>query len=80
MSAIKTIVSQGGRVLIPLDMRKALGIEIGDEVLMQVENQELKIFNLDHAVKQAQELMRQYNPQKKLLSDEIIQDRRNEEK
>ncbi len=78
MIASKVKLGQGGRVLVPADMRKALGMKIGDELLIKVENQELKIFNLQHAVTEAQSLMAQYNPQKKCLSQAIIQDRRNE--
>jgi antitoxin PrlF len=78
MFSARAMIGHGGRVLIPVEMRKALGIEIGDEVLMQVENQELKLFNLEHAVQEAQNLMAKYNPTKKSLSDEIIKDRRDE--
>ncbi len=78
MFAARVTLSQGGRVLVPVEMRKALGMEIGDELLMKVENQELKIFNLQHAIQEAQDLMAQYNPKKKSLSAEIIKDRRDE--
>ena len=78
MLATKVKIGQGGRVLVPAEMRKALGMKVGDEFLMKVENQELKIFNLQHAVNEAQNLMAQYNPQKKCLSAEVIQDRRDE--
>ena len=44
MFAARVTLSQGGRVLVPVEMRKALGMEIGDELLMKVENQELKIY------------------------------------
>ena len=78
MLTTNVILSQGGRILVPAKMRKALGVEVGDELLMRVENQELRIFNLQHAVKEAQELMEKYNPEKKCMSDDIIKDRRNE--
>lgn len=78
MFAIKVKMAQGGRVMVPAEMRRALGMEIGDELLMKVENQELKIFNLQHAINEAQNIMARYNPQKKCLSDEIIKDRRDE--
>ncbi len=78
MLSTKVKLTQGGRIIVPMNMRKALAIEIGDELLMQVENQELKIFNVHHAVTEAQKLMAKYNPLKLSLSDQIIEDRRNE--
>ena len=78
MFASKVTLSHGGRILVPVEMRRALKMEIGDELLMKIENQELKIFHLQHAVQEAQSLMAQYNPKKISLSAEIIKDRRNE--
>ncbi len=79
MLATKIKIATGGRLIIPIHIRKAMDIEIGDELLMKVENQELKIFNLNHAIQEAQSLMAKHNPQKIKLSEEIIQDRRREE-
>jgi bifunctional DNA-binding transcriptional regulator/antitoxin component of YhaV-PrlF toxin-antitoxin module len=78
MLSARVTLGHGGRVLIPVEIRKALGMEIGDEFLMKVENQELKMFSLHHAVQEAQSLMAKYNPKKISLSDEIIKDRRDE--
>ncbi len=78
MLATKVKLSPGGRIVVPTRMRKALAMEVGDELFMKVENQQLKIFNLRHAVKEAQLLMAKYNPEKNCLSDEIIEDRRHE--
>ncbi len=78
MLARKVKLSLGGRIVVPTDMRKALSMEVGDELFMKIENQELKIFNLRHAIKEAQTLMAKYNPKKIRLSDQIIEDRRNE--
>lgn len=78
MLATKIKISQGGRMIVPKNIRKALGIEIGDELCMRVENQELRVFNVRNAIKEAQKLMAKYNPQKKRLSDEIIKDRKDE--
>jgi bifunctional DNA-binding transcriptional regulator/antitoxin component of YhaV-PrlF toxin-antitoxin module len=78
MLTTKVKLSQGGRIVLPTQIRKALAIEIGDELFMKVENQQLKIFSFRHAVKEAQMLMAKYNPKKKQLSEEIIEDRRHE--
>jgi AbrB family looped-hinge helix DNA binding protein len=78
MLSAKVILSQGGRIAIPARIRKALSMKEGDEFFIKVENQELRIFNREHAVAEAQTLMAQYNPKKVCLSEKILEDRRRE--
>lgn len=53
-------------------------IHTGDEVLVKHENQMSKIFNLKHAVKEAQAIVAKYNPHKLSLSQSLIAARRKE--
>jgi AbrB family looped-hinge helix DNA binding protein len=39
-------VNENGRVVIPASYRKALGINVGDEVLLRIEDDELRITTL----------------------------------
>lgn len=78
MQTIKTKISEGGRVVIPSEYRKQLGLEVGDEVMIGLVNGELRIFTLDVAIKRAQEIVRRYVPQGRSLSDELIAERRQE--
>ncbi|MBP5972180.1 AbrB/MazE/SpoVT family DNA-binding domain-containing protein [Brasilonema sp. CT11] len=78
MQTIKTKISEGGRVVIPSEYRKQLGLEVGDEVMIGLVNGELRIFTLDMAIKRAQEIVRRYVPQGRSLSDELIAERRQE--
>ncbi len=78
MQGIKTKISEGGRVVIPSEYRKQLGLEIGDEVIIQLVDGEMKIFTLEQAVKRAQEIVRQYIPDGRRLSDEFLEERRRE--
>lgn len=78
MQAIKTKISEGGRVVIPSEYRKQLGLEVGSEVMIGLVNGELRIFTLDVAIKRAQEIVRRYVPQGRSLSDELIAERRQE--
>ena len=39
----RTRVNQNGRVVIPASFRKAMGIEVGDEVVLRMEDDELRI-------------------------------------
>ncbi|WP_414581303.1 AbrB/MazE/SpoVT family DNA-binding domain-containing protein [Scytonema sp. PCC 10023] len=68
----------GGRVVIPSEYRKQLGLEVGSEVMIGLVNGELRIFTLEQAIKRAQEIVRRYVPQGRSLSDELIAERRQE--
>ena len=76
MNEIKTRLAEGGRIAIPVEYRQALGLQVGDELIMRLENGEIRIFTLHRAVKHTQELVRQYIPQGRLLSDELLAERR----
>ncbi|MBE9216000.1 AbrB/MazE/SpoVT family DNA-binding domain-containing protein [Plectonema cf. radiosum LEGE 06105] len=78
MQTIKTKISEGGRVVIPSEYRKQLGLEVGDEVIIQLVDGEMRIFTLEQAVKRAQEIVRRYIPEGRSLSDELLEERRQE--
>lgn len=72
-------ISEGGRIVIPAEYRKQLGLEIGDELILRVEQGELKLLTHQQAIRQAQELVSRYVPKERSLSDELIAERRGEE-
>lgn len=78
MSMVKTRVTQGGRIVIPAEMRKQLGIEIGEKVNVSVENNSIRILTQKEAIRKAQELVRKFVPEGVSLVDELIADRRKE--
>ena len=43
MRAAKAKVGQGGRLVIPAEYRRALGIEVGDTVVLRLEDGELRV-------------------------------------
>ena len=53
-------VNENGRVVIPASFRKALGINIGDEVVLRMEDDELRITTLKRRVERAQRLVRKH--------------------
>lgn len=71
-------VNENGRVVIPAAFRKALGINIGDEVILRVEDDELRITTLKKRLERAQRLVRKYIKPGVSLSDELIAERRRE--
>ncbi len=69
-------VNENGRVVIPASFRKSLGIQSGDEILLRVEADELRLSTLKSRLKQAQELAARYVEPGTLLSEELIAERR----
>ena len=79
MYQIKTKLGDGGRIVIPAEYRQAMGLQVGDEVILRLEGKELRILTLNQAIQHAQELVRQYIPQERSLANELIAERRLEE-
>ena len=75
---MKTTIREGGRLVIPAAYRKALGIKPGDEVLLTLEDGEIRVVSTRQAVARAQTLLRRYIPKGRSLSKELIKERREE--
>ncbi|MBZ5593229.1 MAG: AbrB/MazE/SpoVT family DNA-binding domain-containing protein [Acidobacteriia bacterium] len=69
-------VNENGRVVIPASFRKRLGIHVGDEVVLRVEDDELRITTLKRRIERAQRLVRKHVKSGVSLVDELIADRR----
>lgn len=78
MSSAKTKIGPGGRLVIPAAQRRELGLEVGDQVVMRVEDNELRISSLDHRIERVQALVRKHNRRGEMLSESLIRDRRAE--
>ena len=78
MTQVRTKIDEGGRIVIPAEYRQALGLQVGDEVILRLEGRELCIFTLNQAIKRAQELVSRSIPQERSLADELIAERRGE--
>ncbi len=76
MNEMKAKISEGGRIVIPVEYRQALGLHVGDEVILRLDNGEVRITTPRQAIKHAQDLIRRYIPQGRSLSDELIAERR----
>ena len=69
-------VNENGRIVIPASFRKALGINIGDEVVLRMEDDELRITTVKRRVARAQRLVRKHVKRGTSLVDELIAERR----
>ena len=69
-------VNENGRVVIPASFRKRLGIRVGDEVVLQIQDDELRITTLKRSIERAQRLVRKHVKPGTSLVDELIAERR----
>ena len=69
-------VNENGRVVIPASYRKALGIKAGDEVILRMEDDELRITTMKRKIERARRRIRKYVKPGVSLVDELIAERR----
>ncbi len=73
-----TKMGTGGRIVIPSRYRERLGIAEGDDVVIVLEDDSLRIMTPEQAVRRAQQVIRRYVPPGRRLSQELIEERRRE--
>ncbi len=71
-------MSEGGRVVIPAEIRRALGVKDGDTVLWELLDGEARLSTRRERMRRAQALVREYVPAELSLVDELISERRAE--
>lgn len=78
MESRSTKIVDGGKLVIPASFRRELGLQVGDTVVMELENGELRVRSLDAAIADMQRLVKSFVPEGVSLVDELIEDRRTE--
>ena len=76
MSEARIRINENGRVVIPASVRKALGIQPGDELVMRVEEDGIRITTLKRRIERAQNHVRKFAKPGASLVDELIAMRR----
>lgn len=76
MQETRIRVNENGRVVIPAAFRKALGIRAGDEVMLRLEDDELRIATLKRRIERAQRRVQRYVKPGVSLVDKLIAERR----
>ncbi|MBO9602088.1 MAG: AbrB/MazE/SpoVT family DNA-binding domain-containing protein [Novosphingobium sp.] len=66
----------GGRLQVPADIRRALGLNDGDSVTMEVVDGELLVRPYRDVIAEVRAQLRQYIPAGVSLADELIAERR----
>ena len=79
METYTTRLEKSGRILIPVAVRRQLGLSEGSQVLVKVEEPgALQVTSRSHALAKVREEIRKYIPAGQDLAGELIRDRRAE--
>ena len=76
MNAYKGRIVSGGRLQIPADVRRELGLTDGDGVRLEVVDGELRVRSYQAVIKAIQAEVRKYVPTDVSLAEDLIADRR----
>ena len=80
MKSVRTHLGKGGRIVLPATYRRAMQLHPGDEVVLVMDDNELRLVPPSQAVKKAQAVVRQFVSPGRRLAKELIQERRQETK
>lgn len=78
MLETRTRIAEGGRLIIPASFRRALHIEPGEELILRLEDGELRLFSLNQSIKRAQAIVQKYNQSRQNLSEKLFEMRSQE--
>jgi AbrB family looped-hinge helix DNA binding protein len=71
-------VAEGGRIVIPADVRRRLGFDVGEDVVLTVEEDHATLMSAKRARRRAQERVRRYISPDVSLSKELMDERKAE--
>ena len=77
-SDVTTKIGAGGRIVIPADLRREIGADIGEEVILRLVGGEIRILTRSQAIQRAQALVRKSIPKGRSLVKELLRQRRKE--
>ncbi len=78
MKSVAVKVSASGRVNLPSEVRKALGLKGPGQVVITMEDDEVRLKTMAQALEHVRALARPYAPKDHLASEELIAERRAE--
>jgi AbrB family looped-hinge helix DNA binding protein len=76
MNEVNVRLNDNGRIVIPAAIREALGILPGEELVLRVEGDELRITTMRHRIERARQLVRRHVKPGRSLVDELLAERR----
>lgn len=79
MEQVAVKIGAGGRFVIPSELRTALGVQVGDTLILVVDTDGVLLMTPEQAARRAQSLVREYVPAGRMLSEELMAERREED-
>ncbi|MEQ1635199.1 MAG: AbrB/MazE/SpoVT family DNA-binding domain-containing protein [Methylococcales bacterium] len=76
MTSLIAQISTDGRIVIPVEIRRKMGIHSGDQLILSYHEGELHIATRKQRLQQAQALVNAYVDNAVSLADELIMERR----
>jgi AbrB family looped-hinge helix DNA binding protein len=78
MLVVRTRLGENGRVVIPTEFRKQLGLKAGDPLIVRLDEDGIRIESRQAAVRAAQRMVRERVPEGELLTERLFEMRRAE--
>lgn len=78
MNSVGAKITKGGRIVIPAQFRKEMGLQPGDEVILSVVDGEMRIQPRKEAIKEARAIVRKHIRKGRSLVKELSRERRKE--
>jgi AbrB family looped-hinge helix DNA binding protein len=76
MPTVSAKIEKSGRILIPAAIRRQLNLKEGSEVLLRVDETGIQMSTRQQALTRIHERLRRYIPENRVLSEELILERR----
>lgn len=76
MSAVPARVSESGRISIPAEFRRALGLERGGSVVVELDGREIRIRTVDEVLARSQAILRKALKGKGASVDDFLAEKR----
>jgi AbrB family looped-hinge helix DNA binding protein len=80
MTALSVKLEKSGRILIPAAVRRKLNLSAGSELLLRVDEAGIRIGTRAQALTRVHDRLRKYIPSGRILSQELLDERRQEAK
>lgn len=78
MPTVRTKIGEGGRLVVPAEHRRELGLKPGDDVNVSVRDGELRVVPKAEAIRRLQALVRGHVPEGYSVVDEFLAEKRAE--
>ncbi len=79
MFAYKTNIGENGRIIIPAKMRKEANLTVGQGIIINLQNGELKISSYEAKLKNIQATVKSYTHNKGSLVDKLFELRKEDQ-